>query len=188
MGEFDLQNSSLVKGGLIEGVQLRKLDVNKDARGSFVEVFKDRWNTALKPVQFNVVESEKSVMRGCHLHWHHDEYFCILTGSASVGLRDERPNSNTKNIWSLYYLCEQDMAALVFPRGLVHGWYFHQDSIHLQAVSEAYDDYADYDNHLINWLDPDLQIPWPSTEATMTEKAQHAQTLEKVRSTFNSEL
>jgi len=180
-----LRRSTLLKGSAIAGVELKKLDVNKDARGAFTEVFKDRWNSPLDPVQFSVVESKKQVMRGCHLHWNHDEYFCILKGAASIGLRDERPDSSTRNTWSLYFLCEEDMAALIFPRGLVHGWYFHEDSLHLQAVSEAYDDYSHYDNHRIFWRDPDLQIPWPDEDAIMTELAAGAQSLKSVRDTIN---
>lgn len=178
--------SALVAGNIIDGVVLKPLNVNDDARGSFTEVFKDNWGTSLEPVQFSIVHSRPNVMRGCHLHWQHDEYFCIVKGAASVGLRDERPGSPTRNMWSLYHLCENDMAALVFPRGLVHGWYFHQESIHLQAVSEAYDDYSNYDNHRINWQDPALEIPWPSNNAILTDNAENAPDLAQLRASLPS--
>jgi dTDP-4-dehydrorhamnose 3,5-epimerase len=111
----------------------------------------------------------------------HDEYFCLMKGRASVGLRDERPRSPTFGRWSLYSICEDDPVALMFPSGLVHGWYFHAESLHLQAVSQAYGDYAHHDNHRVHWLDPDLEIPWPVHEATTTELAGAAPSLAELR-------
>lgn len=176
-----VRRSRLAEGQAIEGVELFSLKVNRDDRGEFTEVFKSTWNSPLEPEQFSLVRSERNVMRGCHLHWHHDEYFCLISGAASVGLRDERPDSPTRNNWSLYFLCEEDMAALVFPSGLVHGWYFHERSVHLQGVSEVYDTYNSYDNHRINWLDPDLEIPWPSSEGVLTDLATDAPSLKEFR-------
>ena len=183
IGEMPVRESSLAEGGEIEGVQLVKLKVNPDQRGSFTEVFQQHWDPAYKFVQFSFVQSEANVMRGCHLHWNHDEYFCLTSGSASVGLRDERPGSKTQDVWSLYNLYEDDLAALIFPRGLVHGWYFHEKSTHLQGVTESYENYGSYDNHRIYWLDPDLEIPWPSRKVKMTTLAEEAASLREVRAT-----
>lgn len=176
-----MKSSSLTEGAPIVGVELRHLDLHADPRGSFTEVFKKGWNSVVDPVQFSIVASEAGVMRGCHFHLNHDEYFCLLKGEASVGLRDERPESPTRGVWSLYTLHEEDMAALIFPRGLVHGWYFSAPSLHLQAVSESYDDYADTDNHRVHWRDPDLEIPWPANEATVTDLAETAPGLAELR-------
>ena len=178
-----MQKSGLSAGGEIDGTQLVRLCVNKDHRGSFTEVLQRHWEPEFDFVQFSIVSSEANVMRGCHLHWEHDEYFCLLSGSAYVGLRDERPGSKTRNVWSLYSLHEDDMAALIFPRGLVHGWYFPEPSMHLQGVTESYKDYGSYDNHRIHWLDPDLEIPWPSKKATMTDLASGAMSLKEFRKT-----
>jgi len=53
------------------------------------------------------------------------------------------------------------MVCLSFPRGLLHGWYFSRDSLHIQAVSESYADYNKDDNWGCYWADPDVGIPWP---------------------------
>ena len=183
-----MRTSARVKGGDIDGVQLKRLKVNVDDRGSFTEVFKQLWEPGFDFVQFSVVQSEANVMRGCHLHWNHDEYICLLNGSASVGLRDERPDSATRDVWALYELYADDMAALIFPRGLVHGWYFPERSTHLQGVTEAYDTYGHYDNLRINWLDPDLGIPWPARSAIMTDQAENAPSLRDVRETTRADV
>lgn len=176
-----MKKSSLFKGSQIDGVELRHLEVNSDNRGSFTEVFVKSWKTPVDPAQFSFVASDAGVMRGCHFHRNHDEYFCLLKGEASVGLRDERKGSPSYGNWSLYSLFDDDLAALMFPAGLVHGWYFHEASLHLQAVSEAYDDYSNYDNHRVHWLDPDLEIPWPTTDAITSELANSAPSLAKLR-------
>jgi len=175
-------NSKLTAGQPIEGVELKNLTMHRDARGSFTEVFQEHWGTVLKPCQWSVVHSVENVFRGCHLHLRHDEYFCLLQGEASVGLRDERPNSPTFGNWQLYRLHGADLAALVFPVGLVHGWYFYTESMHLQAVSESYVDYGADDNFGVHWSDPSLEIPWQiDREPLLAERAAGFGTLAEMR-------
>ena len=64
----------------------------------------------------------------------------------------------------MYELSGSELACVTFPLGVLHGWYFHEDSIHLQAVSEAYIDYGKDDNWGCHWSDPALEIPWPIAE------------------------
>jgi len=163
--------SGLKSGGTIEGVEFRRLKMNPDFRGCFTEVFQEHWKTCIRPVQWSVVHSQRNVFRGVHLHRRHDEYISVLVGHASVGLRDIRPWSATAGVWSLYELYGDDLACIIFPLGLLHGWYFHEKSIHLQAVSEAYIDYGTQDNWGCHWSDPALQIPWPFTHPVLAQRA-----------------
>jgi dTDP-4-dehydrorhamnose 3,5-epimerase len=160
-----------VAGGQILGVELRCLKMNHDERGSFTEVFQDHWGTCLKPVQWSVVHSKAGVMRGPHLHRNHDEYIAVLRGHASVGLRDMRPNSPTHGVWSLFELHGDSLACVVFPLGLLHGWYFHSETLHLQSVSQAYVDYHKDDNLGCRWDDPDHGIPWPASNVIIADRA-----------------
>jgi dTDP-4-dehydrorhamnose 3,5-epimerase len=106
-----------------------------------------------------------------HVHRRHDEYFSVVRGRASVGLRDVRRDSPTNGVWSLFELTGEQLACVIFPRGILHGWYFHKKTIHLQAVSEAYNGYEHDDNLGCHWADPDLEIPWPQQSATLAERA-----------------
>lgn len=146
--------------------------MNQDHRGSFTEVFQRHWGTCLTPVQWSVVQSKAGVMRGVHLHKRHDEYFALLSGHAYVGLRDMRPGSPTEDVSALFEFSGAQLACLVFPLGLLHGWYFSEDSLHLQAVSESYVDYHKEDNLGCFWGDPDIGIPWPFQTAIVTQRAQ----------------
>jgi dTDP-4-dehydrorhamnose 3,5-epimerase len=161
----------LVSGSPIEGVVVRPLSRHRDDRGSFMEVFQQYWDGPIDPVQWSAVESEANVIRGPHVHLNHDEYFSTLVGRALVGLRDIRPCSPTRNKSCLIEVSAEAPVAVLFPKGLLHGWYFPERSIHIQAVSEAYRDYHSYDNLGCRWDDPDLAIPWPCTEPILSERA-----------------
>lgn len=166
------QQSRLIAGGTIYQTELVKVDEKKDFRGSFAEIFQEYWGTCLTPVQWSVVKSVPKVFRGLHMHLRHDEYFSLISGHCVVGLKDLRPGSPTEGVFSLYELHESDMASLVFPRGLLHGWYFFEPSVHVQAVSEAYVDYHPNDNWGVHWNAPDLNIPWPFEDVILSERAQ----------------
>ena len=161
----------LVSGELINGVELHSLTEKIDSRGSFTEIFQKYWDSCINPVQWSVVKSEPNVFRGMHYHNRHDEYFCLISGKCLVGLKDLRKESNTYDCYSLYDLNYQDTAALTFPKGILHGWYFYEKSIHIQAVSESYEDYNKDDNLGCKWNDKDLGIPWPFDDAIVSERA-----------------
>lgn len=166
------KTSRLISGEEIYQTELKKVKEHKDYRGSFSEIFQEYWNTCIEPVQWSLVKSKENVFRGMHLHKRHDEYFCLLTGHCLLALKDIRSGSPTEGAYSLYELFEEDLAALSFPKGLLHGWYFYTPSIHVQAVSEAYVDYGKDDNHGVIWNAPDLGIPWPMDEVVLSERAQ----------------
>lgn len=152
--------SSLIAGEQIQGTKLKVLKEHKDYRGSFTEIFEQKEDTGIQPTQWSMVRSSASVFRGMHLHKRHDEYFCIIEGTCLVGLKDIRPDSPTYFQASLYQLSGEDLASLIFPKGVLHGWYFFESSLHMQAVSESYCDYGNDDNWGCYWEDPDLEIPW----------------------------
>jgi dTDP-4-dehydrorhamnose 3,5-epimerase len=177
-----MNTTTLVKSAQIAGVQLHQvrlqpLNEHKDYRGSFTEIFQENWGTVLKPVQWSLVKSEANVFRGMHFHQRHDEYFCLIEGHCILGLRDLRPGSPTQHQSALFELFGEDPAALIFPLGMIHGWYFHTPSIHIQSVSEAYIDYGPDDNWRCRWDDPELELPWGIENPILTDLAATAPSL-----------
>jgi dTDP-4-dehydrorhamnose 3,5-epimerase len=77
------------------GVAVTPLDMHRDARGVFTEVFRASWGVGFSPVQWNVVQSAQGVLRGVHVHPVHEDYLVLLLGHATLGLRDLRPGSPT---------------------------------------------------------------------------------------------
>jgi len=155
---------------MIHGVQLRRLTMNRDARGSFTEIFSNAWGLPIEAVQWSLVKSHRKVLRGMHVHLRHDEYFTVVQGRACVGLYDLRLDSPTKGAASLVEIDGDSLSFLCFPRGVLHGWYFYEDSLHLQAVSEHYSDYHPDDNLGCSWSDKELNIPWPDPSPIVSDR------------------
>lgn len=176
--------SRCIDGGDIWQVTLKKLTKHKDQRGSFSEIFRDEWGTVIAPVQWSFVESAANVLRGMHFHRRHDEYFCLVQGHCIVALKDIRPGSPTENVSAVFELFGHDLAALAFPRGLIHGWYFFEASTHVQAVSESYSDYGADDNWGVSWKAPDLGINWPDISPILSERAENFSTVEKLKTSI----
>ena len=163
---------SLRAGKLPKGVRGRVLVPNADARGSFTEFFCDSWQTGFDPVQWSVVKSSAGVLRGMHLHRRHDEFFLLVSGRCCVGLRDLRPGSITETVYCLLEFSEVEYVFVTFPRGILHGWYFFEDSVHIQGISnEEYSRYHIDDNLGCHWSDPALEIPWPEIPTIVSERA-----------------
>ncbi len=167
-----MKNSSFITHGVpLHGVKIVPLKKHNDERGFFMEVFQEYWDGPMDPVQWSVVQSQKNVLRGPHIHLEHDEYIAALSGHVHVGLRDVRPDSPTRDCSCMIELSGENPAAVLFPVGMVHGWYFSEDTVHLQAVSEAYRDYHPRDNHGCHWSDPELDLPWPCTDPIVANRA-----------------
>ena len=178
------KKSKFEAGGTLHGLELRPLTMNRDARGAFTEIFCDSWQLPIAPVQWSLVTSKARVLRGMHLHVRHDEYITVIQGRACVGLYDMRPDSPTVGQSALIELDGQAQCCLAFPRGILHGWYFHEDSVHLQAVSESYEDYGPDDNRGCLWSDPELNIAWPDASPTLSPRAAAFPTLAQLRRTI----
>jgi dTDP-4-dehydrorhamnose 3,5-epimerase len=170
--------------GTLHGLELRPLTMNCDSRGVFTEIFCDSWKLPIAPVQWSLVTSKARVLRGMHLHVRHDEYITVIQGRACVGLYDMRPASPTVGQSALIELDGQAQCCLSFPRGILHGWYFHEDSVHLQAVSESYEDYGPDDNRGCLWSDPELNIAWPDASPILSPRAAAFPTLAQLRRTI----
>ena len=149
------------------GTSLVPLEAHDDERGVFVELYRLEWETGVVPVQWNAVRSEAGVLRGVHVHIRHDDYLTVPFGRASVGIRDLRRDSPTEGLATVVELGAERPAALVIPHGVAHGFYFHEPSLHVYAVSEYWDPEDELGCH---WADPELAIPWPVGSARVSER------------------
>ena len=166
---------------MIHGVLRHRLHAHADARGSFTELWADTWQLPIKPRQWSLVHSTPGTLRGMHLHLRHDECVMALSGRMCVGLHDVRQDSPTRGCAELIELGVDAPELLVFPPGIIHGWYFPVGGTHLQAVSEPYAEYGDDDNLGCHWADPELGIPWPGRPTTLSARAQAFPTLAQLR-------
>jgi dTDP-4-dehydrorhamnose 3,5-epimerase len=168
----------------IDGVVVRSLAKTEDSRGSFTEIFYDTWKLPVQPRQWSVVHSRRGTLRGMYVHRRHDEYITLLSGRCHVGLFDLRRGSRTEYQSMLIELGANAPACVAFPRGILHGWYFAEDSVHLQAGSETFAEYGQDDNQGCSWSDPELNIAWPDTPVLVSEGARNFSSLSALKERF----
>ena len=154
------------------GVLLQPLAPSEDDRGTFTELFRNSWSLDVKPAQWNVVRSVPSVLRGVHAHWRHADYLTLVAGRATIGLHDLREGSTTEGLGATVELRADRPAALVVPPGVAHGFYFHEPSLHVYAVTE----YWNPDDELgCHWADPELELSWPDPSPRVSERDAQSQ-------------
>lgn len=156
---------------LPDGVRVHHLTMHGDDRGVFTEVFRSEWDTGIEPVQWNMVRSAAGVLRGVHTHPRHADYLLILSGRASIGLRDLRRDSPTEGLPALISVDGDNLIALTIPPGVAHGFLFHEPSMHVYAVSHYWDV---ADELACHWADPALEIEWPETPTLLSDRDRNA--------------
>jgi dTDP-4-dehydrorhamnose 3,5-epimerase len=159
----------------IEGVQLWPLTAHRDERGSLTEAFRDDWETALDPVQWNLLHSQTGTLRGMHVHHQHEDFQVLVSGRATVALSDLRTGRPRQAV--TFEVSEHQLEGVIVPRGVAHGLYFHEPSILMVGVTCAYDPDDDVG---INYVDPDLGIRWPEPPTYLSERDANAPSLAQV--------
>ena len=167
-----------LSGPLPEGVVITPLTNHPDDRGSFTEIFRRAWPTGVDPLQFNLATTRQGVMRGCHVHLRHDEFFLSAKGRIIVGLSDIRPASPTFGTGVLIDLSDERMALLTIPHGVVHGFYAITESLLLAGATHYYDPLDDLG---CRWDDAELNIPWPALTPSLSERDSNAGSLAALR-------
>jgi dTDP-4-dehydrorhamnose 3,5-epimerase len=149
-----------------------------DERGTFTELFREEWDTGVRPVQWNAVASQEGVLRGVHVHARHADFLTVVQGRAAVGLCDLRDDSPTPGASACVELSAGAMAAIVIPPGVAHGFLFLEPSVHVYAVTH----YWDLDDELgCHWADPELGIAWPREPTLVSERDAAAGSLADLR-------
>jgi dTDP-4-dehydrorhamnose 3,5-epimerase len=165
-------------------VSLLELTPHADDRGVFTELFRVSWEPGVAPTQWNAVRSEPNVLRGVHVHLRHTDYLTVVAGKATIGLHDLRSGSPTEGLGTTVELDATAPAALVIPVGVAHGFYFHEPSIHVYAVSHEFDP---ADELGCRWDDPALDIAWPCTDPLLSERDQGLGPLTELRAVWHGE-
>lgn len=169
----EVQNA--IVGSLPHDLRLAPLEPHSDERGTFLELYREEWPTGVEPVQWNAVHSAAGVLRGVHVHPCHDDYLTVVRGRATIGLRDMREGSPTEGATACVEVGEAYPTATSIPHGVAHGFYFHEPSTHIYAVSH----YWDMADELgCRWDDPALEIPWPQRTAQVSPRDEGLPTLD----------
>jgi dTDP-4-dehydrorhamnose 3,5-epimerase len=150
----------------IEGVFLLKPRVFGDARGYFVETWKQSdFDEHVAPVTFiqdNESKSSRGVLRGLHYQkgeWSQAKLVRVIKGCVLDVAVDIRKDSPTFGQHLMVELSEENKHQLFIPRGFAHGFLVLSDeAIFTYKVDNVYAPQAEAG---IRWNDPALNIQWP---------------------------
>ena len=153
----------------IQDVLLFPLTPHPDDRGSFTEVYRHEWipGSSMMP-QSNLSLSHANVLRGLHFHREQADYWCVLQGTAFVGLFDLRSGSPTEGKKTeIRIAADERRQGLFIPPGVAHG-FFAETEIALQYLVDRY--FSGEDEFGVAWDDPDLGISWPASRPILSER------------------
>lgn len=150
----------------IEGVYIIEPRVFADARGYFMETWKEeefcRHVGPVKFIQDNESKSSRGVLRGLHYQqgeWSQAKLVRVIRGTVLDVAVDLRRTSPTFGQHVMVELSEENKRQFFIPRGFAHGFLVLSDeAIFTYKVDNAYRPQAEAG---VRWNDPALGIDWP---------------------------
>jgi dTDP-4-dehydrorhamnose 3,5-epimerase len=150
----------------IEGVYIIEPKVFNDARGYFMEAWKQQeFNEHVGKVDFiqdNESKSSFGVLRGLHYQkgdLSQSKLVRVIKGKVLDVAVDIRKSSPTFGKYVMVELSEENKRQFFIPRGFAHGFLvLSEEAIFTYKVDNPYAPQAEAG---IRWNDPDLAIEWP---------------------------
>ena len=150
----------------IEGVYLIKPRVFNDARGYFMEAFKqEEFNANVYPVKFvqdNESMSSYGVLRGLHYQkgeWSQAKLVRVIKGRVLDVAVDMRRSSPTFGKYVMVELSDENKMQFFIPRGFAHGFLVLSDeAVFTYKVDNVYAPQAEAS---VLFSDEQIGIEWP---------------------------
>lgn len=160
----------------LPGVYRIGIDVRSDERGNFFrtycesEFLAEGLNT--KWPQCNTsITAQKGIIRGLHYQAApHGETKLIrcVAGSIYDVVLDLRKGSATYGKWERFLLDSSRPELLYVPKGFAHGFQCLSDLCELSYMMS--DSYVPELGRGVRWNDPELAIPWPISDVSVSPK------------------
>jgi dTDP-4-dehydrorhamnose 3,5-epimerase len=170
----------------IPGIIVIEPDVQRDARGYFLETYhaeKYRAAGINGPfVQDNHSRSIGGTIRGLHLQLRHPQgkLIRVVEGEIYDVAVDVRRGSPTFGRWVAVNLSAENFKLCYVPPGFAHGFAVVSATAQVEYKCTALYDPASEIG--IAWNDPALAIPWPVEKPVVSARDQHHPTLAQVTS------
>jgi len=153
-----------------------------DERGFFLETFQtiryeEEAGINLPFVQDNHSRSAMGVLRGLHFQRTNPQgkLVRVVRGEVYDVAVDIRKGSPTFGEWEGVILSEDNKKQFWVPAGFAHGFVVLSDIADFEYKCTDY--YDPSDEGCILWSDPDLNIPWPFSNPTLSIKDENANRL-----------
>ena len=160
----------------IQGLKIVVPRIFCDSRGFFLESYRRPLyadsGIALEFVQDNLSFSHQNVLRGLHYQSGQDKLISVICGKIWDVAVDLRPSSITFGQYEAVELDDRTRNQFFVPDGFAHGFYVLSQTALVQYKVSAVHDPAQ--ERAIRWNDPELNIPWPCTEPTLSLRDQNS--------------
>lgn len=142
---------------MIEGVEVRDLQVNADERGHLVEVFREDWEMYDPgPAMSYYSMTYPGIVRAWHKHHRGQvDHFVCPKGRIRVGVYDEREDSPTRDELNTFVIGEHDQQAVRIPGACWHGF---------KAIGDEPAFLVNFPTNLYDYEDPDEERLDPHTD------------------------
>lgn len=162
-----------VTQGPLDGLLIITPRLFHDDRGYFYESYHQTRYTSLglpPLVQDNHSSSKKNVIRGLHyqLPAAQGKLVFVTRGKVFDVVVDIRQQSKTFGQWFGITLSDENHTQLYIPPGFAHGFCTLSDEADFAYKCTEF--YTPTAEHGICYNDPNLNIPWPTTQPILSEK------------------
>lgn len=150
----------------IEGVKVVDVKLYGDARGGFMETYREESFVAggidATFVQDNQSYSVQGVLRGLHFQIEHPQakLVRVISGTVFDVAVDLREGSPTWGQWEGVVLSAENRRQFFVPRGFAHGFLVLSETA--EFCYKCDDIYHPGDEGGIMWNDPELGVEWPA--------------------------
>lgn len=148
----------------------------RDSRGYFLELYHaSKYEPACAGAQFvqdNYSHSLKGTLRGLHYQLKNPQAKLVtaISGEIFDVVVDIRKGSPMFGEWYGTTLSSKNRKQLYIPEGFAHGFCVLSESA--DVLYKCTDFYVPEDDHGILWSDTELNIQWPISDPTLSEKDQ----------------
>ena len=133
---------------MIDGVEIRNLQVNTDERGHLTEMFRADWDTYdEQPTMSYYSMTYPGIVRAWHRHLEgQTDHFVCPKGRIKVGIYDERENSPTEGELNTFVIGEHNQKVIRIPGECWHGF---------KAIGDEQAMLINFPTNLYDYDDPD---------------------------------